>query len=111
MKNQITIVAVDDLTISKYDVYPLPRRAYADLIKALKAQNPTVIAMDISFYDRSPSPEDDALLAAAIKDAGNVLLAMQGAGDGVLTDHSRKFAVRAASRSRSSARRRRALAR
>jgi len=93
VKNQITIVAVDDLTISKYDVYPLPRRAYADLITALKAQNPTVIAMDISFYDRSPSPEDDALLAAAIKDAGNVILAMQGAGDAVLTDHSRRFAV------------------
>jgi adenylate cyclase len=93
VKNQITIVAVDDLTIAKYDVYPLPRRAYADLIRALRAQSPTVIAMDISFYDRSPSPEDDALLAAAIKDAGNVILAMQGAGDGVLTDHSRKFPV------------------
>jgi adenylate cyclase len=93
VKNQITIVAVDDLTISKYDVYPLPRRAYADLLTALKAQNPTVIAMDVSFYDRSPSPEDDALLAAAIKDAGNVILAMQGAGEGILTDHSTKFAV------------------
>ena len=93
VKNQITIVAVDDLTISKYDVYPLPRRAYADLIRALRAQNPTVIAMDVSFYDRSPSPEDDALLASAIKDAGNVILAMQGAGDGMLTDHSTKFAV------------------
>jgi adenylate cyclase len=93
VKNQITIVAVDDLTISKYDVYPLPRRAYADLIAALRAQSPSVIAMDISFYDRSPSPEDDALLAAAIKDAGNVILAMQGAGDGVLTEHSTKFAV------------------
>lgn len=93
VKNQITIVAVDDLTISRYDVYPLPRRAYADLIQALRRQNPTVIAMDISFYDRSPSPEDDALLAAAIKDAGNVILAMQGAGEGVLADHSRKYAV------------------
>jgi adenylate cyclase len=93
VKNQITIVAVDDLTITKYDVYPLPRRAYADLIQALRVHNPTVIAMDLSFYDRSPSPEDDALLATAIKDAGNVILAMQGAGDGVLTDHSRKYAV------------------
>jgi adenylate cyclase len=93
VKNQITIVAVDDPTINKYDVYPLPRRAYADLIRALKVHNPTVIAMDISFYDRSPSAEDDALLASAIKDAGNVILAMQGAGDGVITDHSRKFAV------------------
>jgi adenylate cyclase len=91
VKNQITIVAVDDLTIEKYDVYPLPRRAYADLLTALKANSPTVIAMDISFYDRSPSAEDDALLAAAIKDAGNVILAMQGAGDGVLSDHTTKF--------------------
>src|SRR6185503_10964219 len=71
----------------------LPRRAYADLIRALRAQNPRVIAMDVSFYDRSPSPEDDALLASAIKDAGNVILAMQGAGDGVLTDHSTKFGL------------------
>jgi adenylate cyclase len=93
VKNQITIVAVDDLTIAKYDVYPLPRRAYADLILALRASNPSVIAMDISFYDRSPSPEDDGLLAAAIRDAGNVILAMQGRGEGVITDHSRKFAV------------------
>jgi adenylate cyclase len=93
VKNQITIVAVDNLTITTYDVYPLPRRAYADLIRSLRAQNPTVIALDISFYDRSPSAEDDALLASAIKDAGNVILAMQGAGDGILTDHSTKFAV------------------
>ena len=93
VKNQITIVAVDDLTIKKYDVYPLPRRAYADLIDALKAHSPTVIAMDISFYDRSPSAEDDALLAASIKNAGNVILAMQGAGDGVLTDRSTKFGI------------------
>ena len=93
VKNQITIVAVDDLTISKYNVYPLPRRAYADLIQALRPHNPAVIAMDISFYDRSPSSEDDALLTSAIKDAGNVILAMQGAGDAVLKDHSRKFAV------------------
>jgi adenylate cyclase len=93
VKNQITIVAVDDLTITKYDVYPLPRRAYADLIRALRVNSPTVIAMDVSFYDRSPSPEDDALLASAIKDAGNVVLAMQGAGDGILADHATKFAV------------------
>jgi adenylate cyclase len=93
VKNQITIVAVDDLTIAKYDVYPLPRRAYADLILALRANDPSVIAMDLSFYDRSPSAEDDGLLAAAIRSAGNVILAMQGAGEGVLADHSRKFAV------------------
>src|SRR5438552_15912328 len=71
----------------------MQRREYSDLIRSRRAQSPTVIAMDVSFYDRSPSPEDDALLASAIKDAGNVILAMQGAGDGMLTDHSTKFGV------------------
>ena len=91
VKNQITIVAVDEPTIKSSDVYPLPRRMYADLISALKPLDPTSIAFDISFYDRSPSPQDDALLAAAIKDAGNVILAMQGVGDGTLGGHVTKF--------------------
>jgi adenylate cyclase len=93
VKNQITIVAVDEPTVKSSDVYPLPRRMYADLITALKPMNPTSIAFDISFYDKSPSAQDDALLAAAIKDAGNVFLAMQGIGDGTLGDHVTKFAT------------------
>lgn len=91
VKNQITIIAVDDATIASADVYPLPRRMYADLIKALKPLSPTSISFDVSFYDKSPSAEDDALLAAAIKDAGNVYLAMQGVGDGTLGDHVTKY--------------------
>ena len=65
VRNQITIIAVDDPTITKYNVYPLPRSAYADLLRALKPMNPTVVAFDISFYDRSASASDDAALAAA----------------------------------------------
>ncbi|HEY6958887.1 MAG TPA: adenylate/guanylate cyclase domain-containing protein, partial [Candidatus Limnocylindria bacterium] len=91
VKNQITIVAVDDATITTAGVYPLPRRMYADLIAALKPLSPTSIAFDVSFYDRSPSAEDDALLAAAIKEAGNVYLAMQGVGDGRLGDRATKY--------------------
>ena len=86
VKNQITIVAIDDLTIQAQNVYPLPRRAYAQLIDALAAQSPTTIAFDVSFYDRSPSPEDDALLAAAVKRAGHAILAMQGSGSGTIAD-------------------------
>jgi adenylate cyclase len=91
VKNQITIIAVDEPTIKASDVYPLPRRLYADLVSALKPMSPTSIAFDVSFYDKSPSAQDDALLAAAIKDAGNVILAMQGVGDGTLGDHVTKF--------------------
>ncbi len=91
VRDQITIVAVDEPTVKSSDVYPLPRRLYAELITSLKAMNPTSINFDISFYDKSPSAQDDAALAAAIKDAGNVYLAMQGIGDGVLGDHVTKF--------------------
>jgi len=88
VKNQITIVAVDDLTIRAQNVYPLPRRAYAQLIDRLAADRPTTIAFDVSFYDRSPSAVDDAVLAGAVSRAGNVILAMQGAGTGTVGDHT-----------------------
>ncbi|HKW78596.1 MAG TPA: CHASE2 domain-containing protein [Candidatus Limnocylindria bacterium] len=87
VRNQITIVAIDDPTIQQYNVYPLPRRAYADLLRALKPMNPTTVAFDVSFYDKSPSAEDDAMLAAAIKDSGNVILAMQGVAEKAVGDH------------------------
>ncbi len=92
VRNQITIIALDDPTIKQYNVYPLPRRAYAELLRALKPLNPTTIAFDVSFYDKSASAEDDAALAAAIKDAGNVILAMQGVQEISIGDHVTKYA-------------------
>ena len=92
VRNQVTIVAIDDPTIKQYNVYPLPRSAYADLLRALKPLNPTTIAFDVSFYDRSASAADDAALAAAIKDAGNVILAMQGVQEVAIGDHVTRYA-------------------
>ena len=92
VRNQITIVAIDDPTISQYGRYPLPRQAYTDLLRALKAMQPSVIAFDVGFYDPSANPDEDRAFAAAIKDAGNVVLAMQGAGDGALGDHTTTYA-------------------
>jgi len=92
VRNQITIVAIDDPTISQYGRYPLPRQAYTDLLRALKAMQPSVIAFDVGFYDPSANPDEDRAFAAAIKDAGNVVLAMQGAGDGDLGDHTTTYA-------------------
>jgi adenylate cyclase len=92
VSNQLTIVAVDDLTVEHYNVYPLPRRLYADLLRALKPLDPAVVAFDVSFYDPSPSAADDAAFAAAIRDAGNVYLAMQGKSTVAIGDHRTKFA-------------------
>jgi len=92
LRNQITIVALDDTTVTQYR-YPLPRPVYTDLLRALKPMNPSVIAFDVAFYDAAQNPEDDRALAAAIRDSGNVLLAMQGSGTATLGDHTERYPV------------------
>ncbi|OGN80765.1 MAG: hypothetical protein A2082_03110 [Chloroflexi bacterium GWC2_70_10] len=91
VRNQITIVAIDDATITKYDRWPLPRQAYADLLTALKPMAAKVIAFDVGFFDPSDRPQDDQALAAAIRDAGNVILAMQGEGLAEYRDRAQHF--------------------
>ena len=92
LRNQLTIVALDDDTVRQYR-YPLPRQAYTDLLRALKPLNASVIAFDIAFYDAAQNPEEDRSLAAAIGDAGNVLLAMQGKGTATLGDHTERYPI------------------
>jgi adenylate cyclase len=92
VRNQITIVAIDDPSIAQYGRWPLPRQAYTELLKALSALQPSVVAFDVGFYDPSANPEEDRAFASAINEAGNVVLAMQGAGEGVLGDHTTYFA-------------------
>lgn len=91
LSNLVTVVAIDDATIARYGRYPLPRRAYADLLAALKPLAPRTIAFDVGFYDDSPEPDQDRALAAAIEDAGNVVLAMQGAGTSVAREGAAVF--------------------
>jgi adenylate cyclase len=82
VRNQITIIALDDAVIDRYGPWPVPRQAYIDLLQALKPHTPKIVAFDIALYDPSEHPDQDKALAAAIKDSGNVILAMQGAGLG-----------------------------
>jgi len=65
LRNQVTIVALDETTVDQYR-YPLPRPVYTDLLRALKPLNPSVIAFDVAFYDAAQNPEEDRSLAAAI---------------------------------------------
>jgi adenylate cyclase len=92
LANQVTIIAVDEATVDQYR-WPLPHQAYTDLLRALKPLNASVIAFDVAFYDAAQNPEDDRALAAAIKDAGNVQLAMQGSGKVTLGDHTERYPV------------------
>ncbi len=90
-RNQMTIVAIDDDTIHRYGRWPLPRRAYADLVRSLAALRPTVIGLDVAFYDPSDRSDDDAALAAEIRAAGNVILAMQGVGSQTVADGAFRY--------------------
>ena len=97
VKNQITVVGIDDKTIESYGHWPLPRKAYADLLNALRSTDaskpgPTVVAFDVAFYDNSDAESDQAL-AAAIKSSGNVILAMQGPGDGFASNGAVRYAT------------------
>jgi adenylate cyclase len=92
LRDQVTIVALDDATVDQYR-YPLPHQAYTDLLRALKPQSPSVIAFDVAFYDAAQNPDEDRNLAAAIRDAGNVLLAMQGSGIATIGDHTERYPV------------------
>ncbi len=91
VKNQVTIIALDDATVEKYGRWPLPRQAYVDLLNALKPMNAKAIGFDIAFYDPSDNPTQDIAFAAAIKDLGNVYLAMQGGGEGVYGAHAQTW--------------------
>jgi adenylate cyclase len=94
LRNQITIVALDDETVIQYGQhYPPSRQAYTDLLRALRPLGASVIAFDVAFYDAAQNPEEDRNLAAAIREAGNVLLAMQGSGTAILGDHTERYPV------------------
>ena len=91
VRNQVTVIALDDATVEKYGRWPLPRQAYVDLLNALKPMDPKAIAFDIAFYDPSDHPTEDVAFAAAIKDLGNVYLAMQGTGEGTYGGHAQTW--------------------
>jgi len=91
LSNQVTIIALDDKTVTRYGKYPVPRQAFVDLLATLKPLGPRSIAFDIAFYDESPNPDQDRAFANAVKDAGNVILAMQGAGSSVGEDGAVRY--------------------
>ena len=73
----ILVVAVDELSFQEVNLkWPWPRYLHAGLIESLKEAGAKVIVMDIIFDRKSSDPVEDATLVGAVKDAGNVVLAM-----------------------------------
>jgi adenylate cyclase len=73
--SDIVIVAIDEPSFSELGMqWPWPRRIHAALVAALARGGARTIAMDLLF-DEPSTDEDDTALAAAIREAGNVVLA------------------------------------
>lgn len=73
----IVLVTIDEDSFDELNVaWPFPRALHAQLIDKLAAARPIAIGFDVVFSEPSPrGPEDDRALGAAVKRAGNVVLA------------------------------------
>lgn len=72
--SQVALVLIDDASLSRYGRWPWPRALLAQLVRAASARQPRALGVDILLTE--PEDEkDDAGLAAAFRDAGNVVLA------------------------------------
>ncbi|MDP9238080.1 MAG: adenylate/guanylate cyclase domain-containing protein [Chloroflexota bacterium] len=72
----VLIVAIDDNDLAREGrLSTWPRSLHADAIRRLHDAGARVIVYDVLFADEGP---DDAILAAAVSDAGNVVLASGG---------------------------------
>lgn len=62
---EVVVVAIDSESLAWLEVWPWPRRLYADVVERLIAAGARRIALDLDFSSAS-DPEDDARLATAL---------------------------------------------
>jgi adenylate cyclase len=68
---EIVLVKIDDFSLQKLGIWPIPRTDYALLLKKLKHFGTKVVAMDILFPEKSPhfnNQNPDEIFIEAIKD-------------------------------------------
>jgi len=70
----IVILAIDDNSLQALGSWPWRRRLHAELIRHLNAAGAKAIFFDVLFPERSQNPEDDQILAQALREAKNVVL-------------------------------------
>lgn len=70
----VVLVAIDDASFAQNNLqWPWPRSYIARIVDNVAAGDPSVIAIDVQFYEPSNSAQD-ARLAQAVREAGNVVL-------------------------------------
>ena len=79
VSSDIQIIGVDTETLSTLGLWPFPRGKHADLINAFsrikdQTQRENAMLLDIIFSSETGKPDQDQLLAKAMKDSGRVYL-------------------------------------
>jgi adenylate cyclase len=76
VKKFIVVVAIDDYSLNKIGVWPIPRSYYANLVDILVKEKAKVIAFDINFDSFSAyNEQEDLAFAQSLISANNVILA------------------------------------
>ncbi|AQV98791.1 histidine kinase [Cupriavidus necator] len=74
-RDDIVIVGIDDASISAIGRWPWRRAVLAQLVERIAAGRPRVIGVDVILSERDTRyPQDDAVLARSLAQAGNVVL-------------------------------------
>ncbi|WP_444635105.1 CHASE2 domain-containing protein [Cupriavidus oxalaticus] len=74
-RDDIVIVAIDDASITAIGRWPWRRAVLGQLVEHIAAAGPRVIGVDVILSERDTRyPQDDALLARSLAQAGNVVL-------------------------------------
>jgi adenylate cyclase len=77
-KAPIVVVSIDQDSFDELNLpWPWPRDLHATLIRKLSSSQAKIIGLDILFTEPKSDPSEDHELAAAIKQAGNVVLASE----------------------------------
>lgn len=74
ISSQVALVLIDDATLEQHGRWPWPRAELAKLIRAVSAQNPKAIGVDVLLPELEDEQNDSAL-TSAIQSAPNIVLA------------------------------------
>jgi signal transduction histidine kinase/CHASE2 domain-containing sensor protein len=79
VSQQVALVLIDDTTLAHYGRWPWQRQQLAQLIRAVSAQHPKAIGLDV-LLPEVEDETDDAALESAIASAPNLVLAAKISG-------------------------------
>lgn len=83
----IVIVAIDDASLQAVGRWPWKRAVHAQALKQIQQAGPKSVMLDLLLSEADPDPQQDMVLAQAMRESGKVVLPVSHALDGVGQGH------------------------